>query len=201
MDAGPVYKYERHGTHFYMYGTGAKTHTSSYNNREKTTGSAVRDMRIVPYFNGIEGYRTNTGYSLSDDWDVGIFQDSCCQVEVTNVQVVGYWRIAAYLMGVSSDYGRLRQAYSISGTSTTPSGKGFDTHLDLVRLQGQVGMMIRGGCFYRAVACTADTVAIPWDESHPFPNAGSPDRTFGSPKGTFSYASGRRRAISSYSSA
>lgn len=150
-------------------------------------GSGIENCVFLPWFDGVNGYLDQNTFNLADDWDVGIFQDACSNFTVDRSAIIGYWRITAHLWSATSSYDRLRAAYGVDNEAI--SGRAFDTHLNSVRYQGLTGLMIRGGCFYKATDTTATTVTIPWDNSHPFPNSGSRDRIFGSPKGNFAYNS------------
>ncbi|HIB8611133.1 TPA: hypothetical protein ACWX5P_003215, partial [Escherichia coli] len=57
----------------------------------------LENFRIVPYFNGLDGYKDIANTGLGDEWDVGIWSRASFGNEYRNLQVVGYWRKTALL--------------------------------------------------------------------------------------------------------
>lgn len=131
----------------------------------------MRDFRIVPNYNGMVGY-TNSGLTgLGDDWDVGIYSQSSCYNKIDNVQVVGYWRIAAVAKLATPVTNEVVQAESDSLSGCT--------------LQGFRSLLIRTMDTYKIVSSNqaAQTVRVPWSASHRWPLSGSfrlagTDRTY-----------------------
>lgn len=60
--------------------------------------SQIKNLRVVPFFDGIDGYNDFITTSLSDDWDVGIWAKGAYEATIDNVQSVGYWRAAGTLV-------------------------------------------------------------------------------------------------------
>ncbi|EFH4907093.1 hypothetical protein F9400_22770, partial [Escherichia coli] len=55
----------------------------------------LENFRVVPYFNGLDGYKDIANTGLGDEWDVGIWSRASFGNEYRNLQVVGYWRKTA----------------------------------------------------------------------------------------------------------
>lgn len=122
----------------------------------------IRDLRIYPSHNGLTDYN-NTGLdTLSDDWDVGLFVPNAQSGLVENVQIVGYWRIAAYA-----------QIVSTVGDPGSSAPRGEQNTFRHCLFQGFRGVLIRGPDVYRVTAVTTTTVEIPWTSSNPFPTSGT----------------------------
>ncbi|MDF2658304.1 MAG: mannuronan C-5-epimerase, multi-domain protein [Paenibacillus sp.] len=126
--------------------------------------AAIRHLRIVPNFDGLNGYNNKTTFALGDEWDVGLYLDNAQDIAVHNVQVVGYWRIAANLIGAGG-----------LGTEYNNAGAERNRFYDCV-FQGLTGVCVRGGDLYRSLAFggTAGnyTLDIPWWSSSPLDAAG-----------------------------
>lgn len=130
--------------------------------------AGIKNIRIHPNFDGIDGYNDLMTTDLGDPWDVGIFVDNAPFFNLENSQVVGYWRIKGMLVACA--------------TRTGVQGKNFFT-----RIKGsviQAGLAIRGGDQSKVVAITT-TIDIPWADNHPYPNSGSVN----TPKGSFAFTS------------
>lgn len=72
-----------------------------------THNSYFGGIRVVPNFNGIDGYNDATTLGLGDEWDVGIWVYDGNESMISDVQSVGYWRMAALLItenGGTYDY-------------------------------------------------------------------------------------------------
>ncbi|WP_202916233.1 glycosyl hydrolase family 28-related protein [Paenibacillus mesophilus] len=127
--------------------------------------AAVRNLRIVPNFNGISGYNDTNTLALGDEWDVGVFLDNAQDIMLHNVQIVGYWRIAAKLQTVGS-----------LGNEYKKAGSERNRFYDCL-FQGMTGVCVRGGDTYRITAFggTAGnySIEIPWWSSCPVPSAGT----------------------------
>lgn len=131
--------------------------------------AGIKNIRIHPNFDGIDGYNDLMTTGLGDPWDVGIFVDNAPFFTLDNCQVVGYWRIKGVLVA--------------SATRAGVQGKNFFT-----RIKGsviQAGLAIRGGDQSKVVAITSTTIDIPWADNHPYPNSGSVN----TPKGSFTFTS------------
>jgi len=119
----------------------------------------LENFRIVPYFNGLDGYKDIANTGLGDEWDVGIWSRASFGNEYRNLQVVGYWRKAALL----------KTNIPIQGTL---AAQGEDENYYHCRFQGFKGVSIRAHDVFRITAVTASTIEIPWSASHTFETSG-----------------------------
>ncbi|MCX2689944.1 hypothetical protein OO256_05540 [Pseudomonas sp. DCB_CB] len=119
----------------------------------------LRDFRVVPYFNGQEGYKDIYQTGLADDCDVGIYMLNSENSNVSNVQVVGYWRAQGIL--------------KVSQTAIGDDGNSERDNFIHCKMQGHTGFAVRGNDLHRVVAVTANTVAIKWYASHTFDQTGT----------------------------
>lgn len=120
----------------------------------------LENFRIVPYFNGLDGYKSLTNTGLGDNWDVGIWSRASFGNEYRNLQVVGYWRMAALL----------KTNVPLSGTI---AAQGEDENYYHCRFQGYKGVSIRAHDVFRITAVTDTTIEIPWSASHTFNATGT----------------------------
>ncbi|RKN85515.1 glycosyl hydrolase family 28-related protein [Paenibacillus ginsengarvi] len=127
--------------------------------------AAVRNLRLVPNFGGISGYNDTNALALGDEWDVGVFLDNAQDTMLHNVQIVGYWRIAAKL-----------QAAGSLGNEYKDAGAERNRFYDCL-FQGQTGVCVRGGDLYRVTAIGGSagnySIEIPWWSSCPLPTSGT----------------------------
>lgn len=119
----------------------------------------LENFRIVPYFNGLDGYKDIANTGLGDEWDVGIWSRTSFGNEYRNLQVVGYWRKAALL----------KTNIPVSGAQ---AAQGEDENYYHCRFQGFKGVSIRAHDVFRITAVTASTIEIPWSASHTFETSG-----------------------------
>lgn len=61
-------------------------------------GAQLKNMRIMVSKNGINGYNDASSLTLGDDWDVGVWVYDSSDAVVENIQSVGYWRMAGWLV-------------------------------------------------------------------------------------------------------
>ncbi|EJG2628414.1 hypothetical protein LZD42_000129 [Escherichia coli] len=115
----------------------------------------LENFRIVPYFNGLDGYKDIANTGLGDEWDVGIWSRASFGNEYRNLQVVGYWRKTALL----------KTNIPVSGTL---AAQGEDENYYHCRFQGFKGVSIRAHDVFRITAVTSSTIEIPWSASHTF---------------------------------
>jgi hypothetical protein len=127
--------------------------------------AAIRNLRIVPNYGGISGYDDTNTMALGDEWDVGLFLDNAQDMLLNNVQIVGYWRIAAKL-----------QAAGSLGNEYKEAGAERNRFYDCL-FQGMTGVCVRGGDLYRVTAFGGAagnySIEIPWWSSCPLPSAGT----------------------------
>lgn len=119
----------------------------------------LENFRIVPYFNGLDGYKDIANTGLGDEWDVGIWSRASFGNEYRNLQVVGYWRKAALL----------KTNIAVQGSLAV---QGEDENYYHCRFQGFKGVSIRAHDVFRITAVTATTIEIPWSASHTFGTSG-----------------------------
>lgn len=119
----------------------------------------LENFRIVPYFNGLDGYKDIANTGLGDEWDVGIWSRASFGNEYRNLQVVGYWRKTALL----------KTNIPVSGTL---AAQGEDENYYHCRFQGFKGVSIRAHDVFRITAVTSSTIEIPWSASHTFETSG-----------------------------
>ncbi|ELI5664310.1 TPA: hypothetical protein HIB58_000854 [Escherichia coli] len=119
----------------------------------------LENFRIVPYFNGLDGYKDIANTGLGDEWDVGIWSRASFGNEYRNLQVVGYWRKTALL----------KTNIPVSGTL---AAQGEDENYYHCRFQGFKGVSIRAHDVFRITAVTSSTIEIPWSSSHTFETSG-----------------------------
>lgn len=119
----------------------------------------LENFRIVPYFNGLDGYKDIANTGLGDEWDVGIWSRASFGNEYRNLQVVGYWRKTALL----------KTNIPVSGTL---AAQGEDENYYHCRFQGFKGVSIRAHDVFRITAVTSSTIEIPWSASHTFEASG-----------------------------
>ncbi|MGT6103151.1 hypothetical protein ACRW5L_03405 [Escherichia coli] len=119
----------------------------------------LENFRIVPYFNGLDGYKDIANTGLGDEWDVGIWSRASFGNEYRNLQVVGYWRKTALL----------KTNIPVSGTL---AAHGEDENYYHCRFQGFKGVSIRAHDVFRITAVTSSTIEIPWSASHTFETSG-----------------------------
>lgn len=131
-------------------------------------GNAIKDLRVVvnnPGIGigetyGVGGYRDPASLSWGCKWDVGIFSASTRCLETHNVQVVGYWRVAALLISPVS-YG----SNGLSGLAEM--GKFYDSIF-----QGWRGVSIRAGDQWPVLSKSVDSLTTRWTPSHTFAPTG-----------------------------
>ena len=119
----------------------------------------LENFRIVPYFNGLDGYKDIANTGLGDEWDVGIWSRASFGNEYRNLQVVGYWRKTALLK-------------TNIPVSDTLVAQGEDENYYHCRFQGFKGVSIRAHDVFRITAVTSSTIEIPWSASHTFETSG-----------------------------
>lgn len=124
----------------------------------------IKNLRIVPDYDGLNGYNEKR-LSLAADWDVGVYCNSAEFGVMEDVQLVGYWRMAALLQGhAQNDAGRYE------------AGAEYNRYIRCM-FQGFRGVSVRGGDYFQVTGVTVDTIEIPWSASNPIPQQS--DRTRG----------------------
>lgn len=134
------------------------------------TNSHLRHLRVQLNYDGIDGYNSvemlpdfpeySKSYKgLGDDWDIGVLSYNVDQSGLDNVQVVGYWRMAARAC-IASNY----------GDGKSKHGCVFNDNN--IFFQGFVGLSIRGNDVHRILSITSNTLEVPWSKSHTVPTSG-----------------------------
>lgn len=115
--------------------------------------SQLRNMRLVPSFNLLSGYNNAALATLADDWDVGVWAKEANDCVVYNVQAVGYWRMAAWLLTENSG-------------DFTDVGNSERVNFTKVMGQGRRGLLIRTAPQIPVVSNTTTTVTIKYNGSN-----------------------------------
>ncbi|MBB3149759.1 hypothetical protein FHS21_006213 [Phyllobacterium trifolii] len=134
-------------------------------------GITIRDMRIVlnhpsaSELHGIGGYNDPETVHQGDDWDVGFWNQSGQNLILSNVHVVGYWRM----------FGAIQTAVIDNDTATSGGGRTGSEYSRYIycNFQGAVGFGIRGGDSYRIDEVGDNYVAIEDSPNLPFKLEGS----------------------------
>lgn len=117
--------------------------------------STVKSLRVIPWFDGIDGYRNRVTTGLGSDWDIGLDCSDAWGCKVENVQSVGYWRM----------YGILTAAAVSQGfdTSSEKLGNAERQYFYNVMAQGVRGWGIRAHDRIKVIGFTATSVTVPYD--------------------------------------
>ena len=120
----------------------------------------VQDLRVCPWngTDGISEYSNESSSSLGDNWDIGVNLIDSEYVQLSNVQVVGYWRMA----GVA-----------VLSPGVTNYGVSERNRIRDCMLQGNVGLLMRSGDTWAVSAKTADSVTIHGSVDHYWPTSGN----------------------------
>ncbi|MFJ4457722.1 tail fiber domain-containing protein [Pseudomonas sp. NPDC089392] len=115
----------------------------------------LRDVGLLPYYDGINGYNTDAA-TWADDWDIGLWVDNHHDFTAVNVSVVGFWRMAGC-------FGRT----ALTGGDTLSPDWERNKFLHC-NFQGFASFLVRGSDLYDIKAVGADWIEIEWFDSHPF---------------------------------
>lgn len=119
-------------------------------------GASIEGLRLVPYLNGIQGYKDYAFTGLAADWDVGLDVTGCWNGRFRNLQVVGYWRMAGLLFSI---------ARTTQKDGTAIHGNGERNLFENCVFQGLRGISIRGYDRGKVVSSTANSITLPYDPS------------------------------------
>ncbi|MCE1054124.1 tail fiber domain-containing protein [Pseudomonas alloputida] len=122
---------------------------------EKGGFSQLRDVTLIPYFDGIDGYNS-TALQLAADWDIGLWVDNHHDFYCHNVSTIGYWRMAG-------TFGR-----TSIGINEAPSPDFERNKFSHCLFQGFASFLLRGADQYPIKAVGSDYIDIEWFDSHPF---------------------------------
>lgn len=117
-----------------------------------TRNSGLSNLRIMVGYNGIDGYNDASLTGLGDDWDVGLWVYDANNTVIENVQVVGYWRMAAILHTENDG------TYDMVGNPE-------QTVFRNVYTQGRRGYLIRNSPQHRVISNTANTITAEYTSS------------------------------------
>jgi hypothetical protein len=115
-------------------------------------GAQLKNLRVMVSKNGIDGYNDAASLTLGDDWDVGVWVYDSSDAVVDNVQSVGYWRMAGWL--VTENDG----SYTLKGN---PERTKFHKLLG----QGRRGIIQRNSPQIDVVSNTTTTVTCKYNSS------------------------------------
>ncbi|MGL5189587.1 MAG: phage tail fiber protein [Cetobacterium sp.] len=114
--------------------------------------ATLSNLRVCPWFNGIDGYNDFTTRELGSDWDIGIWAQGANEASIAKVQCVGYWRMAGCLItendGTYEQWGSNPERLRIVDS-------GF---------QGVRGLAIRNGAQWRVFSNTDTTIEVEWNQ-------------------------------------
>lgn len=133
--------------------------------------SRLKNGRVQLNYDGVNGYNSVESLSafpeytvsypgLGDDYDIGVMSKNVMYSGVHDMQVVGYWRMAARAV-IASNYG---DGASFAGCIVADTGDNF--------FQGYNGYVVRGNDVHRVTALTTTTAEVPWNSSHTVPTSG-----------------------------
>jgi hypothetical protein len=119
----------------------------------------LRNLRIANWSgaDGMSGHSDTGSSSLGDSWDIGLLLDNTEYFLAENIQVVGTWR----------EFGLLDISTAITESRSERN------HVHRAKLQGRVGLGIRGTDRWAVTAATATTVDLHWSEEHYWAASGS----------------------------
>ena len=117
-----------------------------------TRNSGLSNLRIMVGYNGIDGYNDASLTGLGDDWDVGLWVYDANNTVIENVQVVGYWRMAAILHTENDG------TYDMVGNPE-------QTVFRNVYTQGRRGYLVRNSPQHRVISNTANTITAEYTSS------------------------------------
>lgn len=115
--------------------------------------SQIKDLRIVPEHDGIDGYNVFTGTELGSNWDVGVWARGANEAVVENVQAVGYWRMAGFLVTEND------------GTFEQKGNNPERLRVSNCQFQGIRGLLVRNGAQHEVVANTNTTIDIVYNNT------------------------------------
>ena len=114
--------------------------------------SRVSDFRVIPYFDGINGYNDATTTQLGSNWDVGVWVVGANGARLDTIQSVGYYRVAGWLLTESKGL----QDSELSYGKRNPERTIFNNCMGT----GVRGLLVRNLPQYQVTANTPTTVTI-----------------------------------------
>lgn len=126
-------------------------------------GSSLYGFRVLPDGGGDDGlllYNDETATASTDwadDWDVGIWADSCRKITVRDVQSVGHFRIT----------GKISTSIPIDHTIQPPPAP-YEQYWVNCDFGGWRATMVRGSDTYQITGIGSDYVEVDYPEGHSF---------------------------------
>ncbi|HGS5835836.1 TPA: tail fiber domain-containing protein [Vibrio cholerae] len=113
--------------------------------------ASLKNIRVVPNFNGIDGYNDPNTLGLGADWDVGLWIQAANESLIDNVQAVGYFRMVGTLMTEND------------GTFTDIANPERCV-VNRLRTQGVRGLAIRNSAQWAVISNTADSITCEYNQ-------------------------------------
>lgn len=116
--------------------------------------SQLKNCRLVPEFDGIDGYNDFVTTGIGSDWDVGIWARGCNEGHIDNVQSVGYWRMGGLLVTEND------------GTYTQLGNNSERLRVDKLTSQGIRGLIFRNGPQIKVISNTNTEIVMDYFPSY-----------------------------------
>lgn len=112
-------------------------------------------LRVIPWFDGVNGYNDKTTTALGDEWDVGVWWYGAHEANGDKIQAVGYYRMAGVLVTENI------------GTDDYAFGSRNPERLILNRVSGTGarGLLVRNTPQYEVTANTNNTITVKWNNT------------------------------------
>ena len=112
-------------------------------------------LRVIPWFDGVNGYNNKTTTSLGDEWDVGVWWYGAYEASGDKIQAVGYYRMAGVLVTENI------------GTDDYAFGSRNPERLILNRVSGTGarGLLVRNTPQYEVTANTNNAITVKWNNT------------------------------------
>lgn len=91
-------------------------------------GSGIIGGGVIPYFNGLLGYKGSDG-SLADDWDVGVWARNANSWQIDSCCVEGHWRKSGLLVTASNIGGSAVPSCELGQATNSHFGGGFGVEI------------------------------------------------------------------------
>lgn len=114
--------------------------------------SQLKNLRLIPNFDGINGYLNTSAQTIGDQWDVGIWCQSANEAVIENVQCVGYWLKAGVL--VTENDGTYEQVANPERLRVSQ-----------LTTQGIRGLLIRNSPQWEVFSNTNTTINVQYNQS------------------------------------
>lgn len=114
--------------------------------------SQLKDIRIAPDFDGIDGYLNTSTQTIGAQWDVGIWCQAANEAIIDNVQAVGYWLMAGTL--VTENNGTYEQ---IANPERLRVSK--------LATQGIRGLLVRNSPQWEVLSNTSTEITVQYNSS------------------------------------